>query len=76
MNILFDNNNLPYIDLGNNYSIRLESEPLTDASKEIAEIELRETAENIKEGLKELRVLLKGRWYYKIYIWIYCEISF
>jgi hypothetical protein len=52
---------IPYIDLGEGYKIRLEYEDLTDEKYlEKARIELRETPEIVENSLAELRKLIKG----------------
>lgn len=57
----FDENKAPYIDLGKDYCVRLESDEYTDAkSKEKAARELRETPEVRAEAFKELRRRLQG----------------
>lgn len=61
MSLKFDSNNVPFIEVGQGYVIRLEAEQLDGASVEKAEKELRETPENITEGLKQLRILLQGK---------------
>lgn len=56
----FDENKVPYLDLGNGYSIALEGEEYTDAiSKEKAARELRETPDVVEKSLQELRSLLQ-----------------
>nr|XP_019932619.2 alpha-tocopherol transfer protein-like [Aedes albopictus]XP_029719838.1 alpha-tocopherol transfer protein-like [Aedes albopictus]XP_029719987.1 alpha-tocopherol transfer protein-like [Aedes albopictus] len=56
----FDENKVPYIDLGKDYCVRLENDEFTDAkSKEKAARELRETPDVIAEALKELRAKLQ-----------------
>lgn len=42
------------------YIFRLEVNHVSEAAREVARTELRETPENIENGLKELRRLLKG----------------
>ncbi|XP_062549044.1 alpha-tocopherol transfer protein-like [Armigeres subalbatus] len=57
----FDENKVPYIDLGKDYVVRLENGEFTDAkSKEKAARELRETPEVVAEALKELRGMLQA----------------
>lgn len=60
MTLKFDENKIPYIDLENGYSIRLETDELTEEEAEKAKRELRETPEVVESALKELRVLLQG----------------
>lgn len=60
MTLKFDENKIPYIDLENGYSIRLETDDLTEEEAEKAKRELRETPEVVESALKELRVLLQG----------------
>ncbi|KFB38990.1 AGAP009376-PA-like protein [Anopheles sinensis] len=58
----FDENKVPYLDLGNGYRIALEGEEYTDAiSKEKAARELRETPDVVEKSLQELRSLLQGK---------------
>lgn len=60
MEIQFSEDNIPFVMWGDN-KIILEPGPFTEKYyKEKAEIELRETPENIEKGLKELRELLEG----------------
>ncbi|CAD7079710.1 unnamed protein product [Hermetia illucens] len=54
----YDENNLPYIDLGK-YKMRLEREEPTNEVLEKARIELRETPEIVEKAFKELRELIK-----------------
>lgn len=62
MSIKVGDDNVPYIDVGDNYKIRLEYEEVTDEFFiEKARTELRETPENIAASLKELRELLQGK---------------
>ncbi|CAO1371767.1 unnamed protein product [Diamesa hyperborea] len=61
MSIKVGDDQVPYIDVGDNYKIRLEYEEVTDELYiEKARTELRETPENIATSLKELRELLQG----------------
>lgn len=61
MSIKVGDDQVPYIDVGDNYKIRLEYEEVTDEFYiEKARTELRETPENIAVSLKELRELLQG----------------
>lgn len=56
----FDENKVPYIDLGKDYYVRLENDEFTDVkSKEKAARELRETPEVVAEALKELKAKLQ-----------------
>lgn len=60
----FDENKVPYIDLGKDYCVRLENDEFTDAkSKEKAARELRETPDVVAEALKELRAKLQGQYW-------------
>lgn len=59
MSIQLGEEGIPFIDLGDGYKIRLEYEDLTDKKYfEKAERELRETPENVKAGVNELRQLI------------------
>lgn len=61
MLIRLGEDNVPYIDLGNGYKVRLEYEEVTDeGSIDKAKNELRETPEIVAEALAELRRLLKA----------------
>lgn len=61
MSIQFGEDKIPFIDLGDGYRIRLEYEDLTDEKYiEKAKNELRESPEAIKNGIEELRALIKG----------------
>uniref|UniRef100_A0A6E8VXQ7 CRAL/TRIO N-terminal domain-containing protein n=1 Tax=Anopheles coluzzii TaxID=1518534 RepID=A0A6E8VXQ7_ANOCL len=56
----FDDNNVPYLDLGDGYRIALEGDEYTDAkAKEKAARELRETPDVVEQSLQELRSLLQ-----------------
>jgi hypothetical protein len=61
MSIVYGTDNIPYIDLGKDYKIRLEYEDIVD-DKYLAKAkeELRETPENKAQGLKELKELVKS----------------
>jgi hypothetical protein len=59
MSLKFDANSVPFVEFGD-YCIRLETEELPPEYKGKAVAELRETPENIENGLNELRNLLKG----------------
>lgn len=60
MDVKLDTNGRPYFMWGDN-KMRLEDEPVIEKKyKEKAELELRETPENVKAGLEELRKLLRG----------------
>lgn len=62
MSILYDEKEIPYIDLGEGYKIRLEFEDLIeDVYIEKAKKELRETPEVVKAAVEELRALIKGK---------------
>ncbi len=60
VSIKFDENNVPYIDLGNNYKLQLETEEVSGNYKEKAVKVLGETPENVEKSLKALRELLKS----------------
>lgn len=61
MSIVYGDDKIPYIDLGNDYKIRLEYENIEDEkSIKKAKDELRETPENKAKGLEELRALVKN----------------
>lgn len=57
--MLSDMDELPFIKLGDDI-LRFELDPLSPTGKEVAVRELRETPENKKHGLEELRRLLHG----------------
>jgi prefoldin subunit 5 len=62
MSIEFTDKNVPFVNLGDGYEIRLEYENITENKYlEKAKNELRETPENIENGLKELRELIKSK---------------
>lgn len=62
MSIKYDENELPYIDLGCNYKIRLEYEEIQEEKYiEKAKNELRETKEIKQSALVEMKKLLKGK---------------
>lgn len=42
-------------------SFQLEVGPLDEETKKLAEVELRETPENVKNGIANLRKLLEGK---------------
>jgi hypothetical protein len=59
--IKFNENQQPYIDLGNGFKIRLEDEEVTDAKTlEKAAVELREDPKRKREAIDELKELIKG----------------
>lgn len=61
MSIVFGDDKIPFIDLGDDYKIRLEYEDLIDETYiEKAKNELRESPETVKNGIEELRNLIKG----------------
>lgn len=61
MSIHHGEDDIPFIDLGKGYKIRLEYEDLTDEKYlEKARTELRETPEVVEKSLAELRKLIKG----------------
>lgn len=57
----FDENDAPFIDLGNGNVVRLEREQLDDKDREKAAKELRETDEIKRAAIKELTLLLSGK---------------
>jgi prefoldin subunit 5 len=61
MSIEYGEDEIPFVDLGKGYKIRLEYEDLTD-EKYLAKArdELRETPEIVENALAELRKLIKG----------------
>lgn len=60
MEVQIDVDGMPYVMWGK-HKIRLENNPVLEKRfQEKAQKELRETPENIKNGLEELRRLLKG----------------
>jgi prefoldin subunit 5 len=62
MSIQTDENNIPFIDLGEGYKIRLEFEDLAEEEYiEKAKNELRETPEVATAAIEELRALIKGK---------------
>lgn len=62
MSIQYGDDEVPFIDLGSGYKIRLENEEVTDeVFVEKARTELRETLELKEESLKELRLLLQSK---------------
>lgn len=64
MSIKIGDDDIPFIDLGDGYVIRLEYEDLSDEKFiEKAINELRESPENIQNGIEELRQLIKGKRY-------------
>lgn len=61
MSIVYGDDNIPYIDLGKDFKIRLEYENIVDEQYLAkAKEELRETPENKAQGLKELKELVKS----------------
>lgn len=63
MTLLFDENKVPYIDLGKDVRLALDFTEYSDKqSLEKAQNELRETPETIESALKELRELLSSRY--------------
>jgi len=61
MSIVYGVDNIPYIDLGKDYKIRLEYENIVDeVYLAKAKEELRETPENKAQGLKDLKELVKS----------------
>jgi len=57
--IKFDEDECPYIEICEGYTVRLELDEIDQISQEKARKELRETAENVDKGMAELRQLLK-----------------
>lgn len=55
----YDANNMAYIDLGSAI-IRMEQEEPPQWALEIAQKELRETPEIVKESIKKLKELIQG----------------
>lgn len=60
-NLKFDENHLPYIDVGDNAVIRMEKEDPPEWALEKARTELRETPEIIQSAIKELRELIQSK---------------
>ena len=59
--IKYDENNVPYVDIGKNYRLCLEKSEYNDQqSKQKAETELRETPEIVESAIKEFKILLQG----------------
>lgn len=56
-----NDDNIPYIDLGDGLEIRLESEQPSEAVIEKARNELREIPEIVEPAIVELRELLKSK---------------
>ncbi|XP_063697578.1 retinaldehyde-binding protein 1-like [Culicoides brevitarsis] len=54
----YDEHGRPYLEICEGYEIRLDYSELSEADKEKARVELRETPENVEKGLKELREIL------------------
>lgn len=62
MSIEFTDKNIPFINLGDGYEIRLEYENITEEKYlERAKNELRESPETVEVGIKELRELIKSK---------------
>jgi hypothetical protein len=62
MSIEYTDKNVPFVNLGDGYEIRLEYENISDEKDfKKAREELRETPENVENGLKELRELIKSK---------------
>jgi len=64
--IKYDDNNLPYIDLGNGVAIRMEKEEAPEWALEKARQELREEPEIMEKAIKELRELLQNEKHLKL----------
>lgn len=47
--------------MGENSPFRLETEPPGPEAQEIAELELRETEDRVKQAIEELKKLLRGK---------------
>jgi predicted nucleic acid-binding protein len=61
MSILRDEKDIPFIDLGEGYKIRLEFEDITeDKYIEKAKLELRETPDVVATAVETLLALIKG----------------
>lgn len=60
MTMKYDEEKMPFIDLGNGSIVRLESEEISDKCRETARIELRETEEIKNAAIEELKHLLSG----------------
>lgn len=58
MSIQYDENKVPFIDLGK-YKIRWENEDPDEEAMEKARRELRESPEIVSKGVEELRALIK-----------------
>lgn len=62
MSIEFTEKNVPFVNLGDGYEIRLEYENITEEKYlEKAKNELRESPEIVENGLRELRELIKSK---------------
>lgn len=62
MSIEFTEKNVPFVNLGDGYEIRLEYENITEEKYlEKAKNELRESPEIVENGLQELRELIKSK---------------
>lgn len=69
MSIKYCENNLPYIDLGKGYKIRLEYEEIEDEKyKEKAAKELRENPEIKEKAISEMKELIKSENKFKLKI--------
>lgn len=59
--MLSDLNELPAIKLTDTDYLRFELDSMTPFGREVAERELRETPENKKKAVEELKILLQGK---------------
>ena len=59
--IKLDSNQVPYIDLGKNFAIRLQREAPEDWALEKAKLELRESDEVRDKAMQELKLLIQSK---------------